>query len=403
MHISPRNLILSGLGLAVVASLAYVSFKEDVVPVDLATVAQGPMEITIDAEGRTQIRDLYEVSAPIAGIALRSPVSVGDKVTAQETIVAIVQPAASGLLDQRTRLQAEAALQEALAARHAAEADLAQAEETRKFAQSQIERTTALVNSGVASITRLEDNAQQLAIANASVEAATARLEMAQGTIERAQASLVEPGDPAAEPETCCVTLKAPADGVILSVAAMSERPVAIGTLLVSIGDPENLELVAEILSSDAVGLEPGAHAHVERWGGSMPLLARLDRIDPKAHTKVSALGIEEQRVDAYFTLLTPYEERRNLGDGFSVFLRIVAWQTEDAIQIPLSAVFRDGEGWAVFVAENGVAHLRTVELGQRNGRMSEVLRGLSPGEKAVTHPSDAITEGTQLIERSAL
>jgi HlyD family secretion protein len=396
-------MVLIGLGSAIIAGLAYISFREEPVSVDLATVTRGAMEITVNADGETRIRDLFEVASPIAGTALRSPVEVGDRVTADETIVAVVQPSSSGLLDARTRLQSQAALQEALAARHVALADLRQNQETERFAQSQFERTSALVKRGVVSLTRLEDDTQRLAVAKAAVEAAQARIEMADGAIERARASLLEADltEPAAD--SCCIELKAPADGVILSVAAMSRRPVTIGAPLVSVGDPRNLELVADILSNEAVRLEPGAKAYVERWGGPGVLQATLDRIDPKARTKVSALGIEEQRVDAYFTLTSPLEDRLSLGDGFSVFLRIVEWSAEDVVQIPLSAVFRDGENWAVFVAQNGMAEFRNVTLGQRNGRVAEILAGLVEGEKVITHPGDDIEDGVSLVERSSL
>ena len=403
MTLSTRTITLSGLGLALVSGLVYFAFRDDPVPVDFADVVRGPLEITINADGQTRVRDLYEVASPIAGMALRSPVDVGDPVKSGETIVAVVQPSSSGLLDERSRRQAEAALQEALAARQVAEADLQQALETQSFAQSQFDRTKALVTRGVASITRLEDDTQRLRVADSTLEAAEARIEMANGAVDRARASLLEPQERERTETTCCVELRAPADGVILSVAAVSQRPVAIGTPLVSIGDANDLELVADILSNDAVRLAPGALAHVERWGGNTVLTARLDRIDPRARTKVSALGIEEQRVDAYFTLVSPREERPGLGDGFSVFLRIVEWRAEDVLQVPLSTVFRNGQGWAVFVENGTTAELRPVELGRRNGQMTQVIDGLEPGERVVTHPSDALADGVSLVARAQL
>lgn len=403
MAYSKRTITLIGLGAALIVGLSYVSFRTDPVPVDLATVSRGPLEITINADGKTQVHDLFEIASPISGTALRSPVEEGDAVRAGETIVAIVRPSSSGLLDARAQLQAEAALQEALAARHVAEADLKQAEETQAFAQTQFDRTKALVERSVASVTRLEDASQRLAVANAAIQAAQARIEMSDGAIERARASLLGPSDKMSAPDSCCVEVISPADGVVLSVAAISERPVLIGAPLVSIGDPERLELVADILSNDAVRLSPGALAYVERWGGDTVLEAKLDRIDPKARTKVSALGIEEQRVDAYFTLTSQSKDRANLGDGFSVFLRIVEWRAEKALQIPLSAAFRTGPDWAVFVAQSGFAERRAVTLGRRNDRMVEVLSGLEIGNTVIVHPSDAISSGVKLIERSSL
>ncbi len=403
MHVSMRTVGLLGLGAAIIAGLAYVSFREEPVPVDLAEVVRGPLEITVNADGKTQVRDLYEVAAPMAGTAMRSPVDVGDPVVAGETVVAIVQPVSSGLLDDRTRLQAEATLREAEASRSVAAADLLQAEESRDFARSQSERTQALVTRGVASITQLEDDTQRLRVAEATHSAATARLEAAEGAVARARASLLDPSQEATASASCCVEIRAPADGVVLTVAAISQRPVNIGSPLLSVGNPDDLEIVADILSNDAVRLQEGAIAYVERWGGSDILEARLDRIDPMAQTKVSALGIEEQRVDAYFTLISPVEDRPGLRDGFSVFLRIVEWQSDDVLQIPLSAIFRDGEAWAVFVADGELAELRRITLGQRNGQMTEVLDGLNPGERVVMHPSDDIETGATLIERSEL
>lgn len=403
MAYSTRTMTLIGLGIALVAGLSYVSFRTDPVPVDLATVSRGPLEITINADGQTEVRDLFEVASPISGTAMRSPVQEGDLVRAGETVVAIVRPSSSSLLDARSQLQAEAALREAFAARHVADADLKQAEETQTFAQAQFDRTRVLVERGATSITRLEDDTQRLAVANAAVEAAQARIEMSDGAVERARASLLAPSDEDATPETCCVEVISPSNGVVLSVATISERPVAIGTPLVSIGDPGQLELVADILSNDAVRLSPGALAYVERWGGDEVLEATLDRIDPKARTKVSALGIDEQRVDAYFTLTSQSEERANLGDGFSVFLRIVEWRAEDALQVPSSAAFRAGSDWSVFVSQDGVAEKRVLSLGRRNDRMVEVLTGLNAGDQVITHPSDAISPGTVIVERSSL
>lgn len=400
---STRTLVLIGVGVSIVAGLSYVSFRADPVAVDLAEVTRGALEVTVNADGETKVRDLFEIASPIKGTALRSPVSEGDVVKAGETIVAIVRPATSELLDARAQLQAEAALQEVLAAHHVAEADLKRAQEVQRFAQSQFDRTQALVTRGVTSITRLEDDSQRLAVANAALEAAQARIEMAQGTIDRARASLLTPDAAVSSSDACCVELTSPADGVVLSVAAISERPVSIGTPLVSIGDPDQLELVADILSNDAVRLEPGALAYVERWGGGDILEARLDRINPKARTKVSALGIEEQRVDAFFSLVSPTTARASLGDGFSVFLKIVEWRADDVLQIPLSAVFRTDDGWAVFVAFEGTAQSRAVTLGRRNTRMVEVRSGLKQAEMVVTHPSNALADGVRLVDRSRL
>lgn len=403
MSFSVRNLVLIVLGASVVAALGYLSLRTDPVPVDLSTVVRGPLQVTVNADGRTSVRDLYEISSPISGTALRSPVEVGDPVFAGETVVAIVRPGTSALLDERTRRQAEATLIEAQATLQLAETQRLRAEKDLEFNQSQLQRTQALVERGVASITQLEDAVQNHAIADATAKAAEAQIELARGQIERAEAALMTPSEGEAASGACCVEIHAPADGVVLSIEMVSQRPVNPGTPLLAVGEPTDLELVVDILSSDGVRLSPGTPAIVERWGGEGTLEARLARIDPAARTKVSALGIEEQRVDAYLDFVTPPERREGLGDGFSVFVRIVEWESDDVLQIPVSALFRDGSTWAAFVSLDGVARQRALRIGHRNTQAAEVLDGLSEGEQVITHPSDQIEDGITIVERSEL
>lgn len=388
------------LGGGLLAGLLWLTFRTEPVLVDLQEVALGPMQVTVDVDGKTRIRDIYEVSAPIAGLARRSPVSVGDTVVSGETVVAFVDPVAPSLLDTRSRLQADAAVSEAEAGLLVAQTDLARAQEQLRSAQSQFDRTQTLVSRGVVSVTQLEDANERLAIANAAEAAALARISMAQSSVERAQAELIEPGNERDRDGACCVPLYAPANGRVLAIDQISARPVNAGTRLVTIGDPSNLEIVADILSVDAVRLDVGARAIVDRWGGSAPLEAQLIRIEPAARTEVSALGIEEQRVDAIFELISPLEGRTALGDGFSVFLRVVEWQGDDVLQVPLSATFRLGDAWGVFVVEDGVASQVQVTLGHRNARDVEVLSGLAAGAWVVTHPSDDLADGSAVLQR---
>lgn len=397
-----RTIGLSLAGVAVLGGLAWVAFREDPVPVDLIEVVAAPMQVTIDADGRTRIRDLFEVAAPIAGTALRAPVAVGDPVVAGETVVARVEPATPTLLDARSRAQAEAAVAEAEAALAVARSELTRAEEEESFARLQFERTQTLVERGVSTVTQLETATQGLAVAEATVAAARSRIIMAEGTLDRARAALLGP-EGGENGGYCCVALTAPADGVVLSIATISEHPVQAGAPLVTLGDPAELEIVADLLSSDAVRIAPGTHAIVERWGGPDPLEAVLTRIEPAAETRVSALGIEEQRVDVIFDIVTPVEARPGLGHGFSVFLRVVEWEDESVLQVPLGALFRRGEGWAVFVVADGVVEERAVTLGQRGARMAQVLEGLAAGERIVTHPSDAVADGVTVMDRRDL
>jgi HlyD family secretion protein len=397
-----RTIGLTLAGAALIGGLAYVAFRTDPVPVDLITVTAAPLQVTIDADGQTRIREIYEVAAPIAGTALRAPVAVGDPVIAGQTVVAHVEPASPALLDARSRAEAEAAVAEAEAALNVARAELARAREEQTFAGMQFDRTQALVERGVSSITQLETVTQQRAIAVAAVAAARSRIAMAEGTLERAEAALMGP-EGAGAAQQCCLDLTAPADGVVLSIAMISEHPVQAGAPLVSVGDPADLEIVVDLLSSDAVRIGPGTRAIVERWGGPTPLEAVLTRIEPAATTRVSALGIEEQRVDAIFEIVTPPEDRPGLGHGFSVFLRVVEWETDNALQVPLGALFRRGEAWAVYVVEDGVARERAVTLGQRGARTAEVLDGLRNGERLITHPSEAVADGVAVVDRRTL
>lgn len=399
----PRTIGLVGLGAALMLGLGYVALREDPVPVDLYTIARGPLKVTISADGVTRIKDIYDIASPITGTALRSPVEVGDPVTAGQTVVAVVRPAAPGLLDSRSLLQAQATVREAEAALHVAEADLARAKEDQSLAQTQYERTRTLVERGVESVTRLENALQRLAVAQTTVEAAEARIDMAKSTLARAETMLQTPQSNQEVDASCCLEIFAPADGVVLSIESISEHPVVTGAPLLRIGDPSELEIVADLLSSDAVRLKPGAPAVVERWGGSAALAATLTRMSPAAQTKVSALGIDEQRLDVIFDITTPVSERAGLGDGFAVFLQITEWETEDAVQVPLSALFKRNGDWAVFAADDGIVTEQRVTIGRQNTQFAEVRDGLETGTAVIVHPNDQLTAGAKIVQRSSL
>lgn len=398
MSTSRRTMVLIGIGGAIMAGLAVVSFRPAPVAVDLHVVERSAMTVTVDADGTTRVTDLYEIAAPITGTAQRSVLDVGDPVIMGETVVASVEPAAPALLDTRTRTQAEAAVHEAEAALLVAETELLRTDEDLAYAQSQYDRVQTLMERGVASPTQLEASQQQLSIATAARASAAARLEMSRGTLERAEAALIGPDT--APSANGAIDITAPASGVVLSIDAISARPVVAGTILLTVGDPQSLEIVADILSTEAVRLTEGAPARVERWGGQTTLDARLLRIEPAARTQVSALGIEEQRVNAIFEITTPPSARPGLGHGFSVFLRIEEWSNDAALQAPLGALVRKGAGWVVFAERDGIAAEVAVEVGRMNGRTAEILTGLDEGARIVTHPSDDIAEGTRLVER---
>ncbi len=400
--LTTRTIGLSAAGIVILGGLAYVAVRETPVAVDMVTVAMAPMQVTIDADGQTRIRDVFEVAAPITGTALRAPVAVGDAVMANETVVARVEPGQPALLDARSRAQAEAAVAEAAAALDVARSDLARVQEERAFAQLQFDRTQTLVERGVSTVTQLETVTQALALADAGLAAAQSRVAMSEGTLERSEAGLLDTAE--ADPSAaCCVDLVAPSDGVVLSIATISEHPVQAGAPLLTIGNPQDLEIVADVLSSDAVRITPGTRARVERWGGEGTLEAVLRYVEPAAQTRISALGIEEQRVDAVFDILSPAEDRRALGHGFAVFLRIIEWDTDATLQVPLGAIFRRGEDWAIFVVVDGRAQERIIELGQRGERTAEIRAGLVEGDLIITHPSDAVADGVLVVDRDDL
>ncbi|KUF09358.1 efflux RND transporter periplasmic adaptor subunit [Pseudoponticoccus marisrubri] len=400
MTLSIRTVGLSALALAILGGLAVTAFRSDPIPVDLATLERGALSVTVDAEGQTRIRDRYDVAAPIAGTLRRAPVAVGDLVAKDVTVVAQVDPATSGLLDARSRAEAEAALHEAEAAVQYARAEVTRTEAEAAHAQAQYDRARALAERGAGALTALEDAEQRRAIARAATQSAKARLQMAVAGLERARAVLSQPdaGDAAA---SCCLTLTAPADGVVVEIADRSARPVVAGAPILTIGDPADLEIVVDLLSSEATRLAPGAPARVERWGGATPLSAELRLIEPAARTVVSALGIEEQRVDAVLDITSPPEARAGLGDGFAVFVRIEEWRTEDALLIPLAAVFRRGGAWFTFVVEDGVVQERGIEIGRRDGRFAVVEAGLAAGDAVILHPPDTIEPGVAVTPRA--
>ncbi|MCK8462874.1 HlyD family efflux transporter periplasmic adaptor subunit [Aliiroseovarius sp. S1339] len=399
-----RKTTLAGAAAVAVAGFAYFATKPEPVPVDIVTIAEGSIEVTVNAEGYTRVRDVYEVSAPVSGQLARSPVSIGDMVVAGETIVARIAPGDPAFLDVRSRAQAEAAVAQANASVSVAQAQIAMAEADLAHAQTRLNRLHDLHARGTIPQAQLDDAELGVDVAAAKLDSAHAAFDMRTAELEAQKATLIEPRehDDLALNEACCINVKAPVSGTVLGVASESARPVMPGAPILSIGETDDLEITAEILSTDAVRLAPGAPAYVERWGGDGVLDAQVRVIEPAGFTKVSALGIEEQRVRVVLDLLTPKEDRAALGHGFRTFLRIVEWQGEGLI-VPLSALFRDGTDWAVFVVEDDQAVLRAVMLGHRNSEVAEVTSGLAPGEQVVTHPGDRVADGVLVVDRATL
>ncbi len=401
MALPLRTTAIALAGLAVAGAAIWWALKPQAVPVDMAEVARGPLEVTVSDDGKTRIIDVYTVSAPVAGTVQRTPGSAGDRVVAGETTVAMIRPAAPAFLDARTRREAEAALAAAEAAVRLAEAQAAEAQTELGLAQSEQRRVEALARRNVVSERLFEEANAGVRRAEARLDIAAATLEMRQREMESAQARLIGPETSAdVQNGDCCVVVRAPVDGDILTIHHESEAVVAAGTPLIEIGDPAKLEIVAELLSADAVRISEGAEARVEGWGGT-PLAARVRRIEPSGFTKVSTLGIEEQRVRTVLDLTGPVGERPGLGHGYRVIVAIVVERHDDALLVPLGALFRQGADWAVFVVdEDGRAALRQIETGARDARHALVRDGLSEGERVILHPSDRVADGVAVTSR---
>lgn len=397
-----RLILGGGAVLAVVVGLLWALMPQPV-PVDLVKARIAPMEVTVTAEGMTRIRDPWQVTAPVTGNTTRSPVDTGDRVTAGETVVAVIQPAEPAFLDARARRLAEAAVTEAEAAVKLAEAQLARADVELSHFEAELERNKTLAQRGTVSVTVLENSAQAAASARAARQAALAELELTRATLDRARAQLMGPEAPEAggAVSDCCIRLTAPVSGTVLEVADLNARLVQAGTPLLSIGDLEDLEIEVDLLSADTIGIAPGTRAHVERWGGEGVIDARVRRIDPSAFTRVSALGIEEQRVRLLLDITSPPEMRAGLGDRYRVYVRIVVWEGQDVLQVPRAALFREDGQWAVFVAEDDRAAIRIVQTGRMTADWVQVTSGIAEGEAVVAYPGSRVEAGVRLSARS--
>lgn len=376
-------------------------FRPQPVPVDMIMIERGAMRVTIDEDGETRIRDVFVVSAPIAGVKRRIALKVGDPVTANETIITSIVPTDPEFLDPRSEMQAQATVKAAEAALDFARADVHRAEAEFAFAQSELQRARRLSHSGSISESALDSAEREMRTREAALEEAQAQLGIKDFELERARAALVPPSASRAKREGCdCVNVYSPVDGRILRILAESESVVSAGAELAEIGDPGNLEIVSDLLSSDAVKVEAGQDVIIEEWGGDEPLSGVVRRVEPYGFTKISALGIEEQRVNVIIDINTPREQWQSLGHGFRVETRVVLWQSGDVLKIPLIALFRQGDEWAVFKVENGAAVSQIVRLGRRNGIEAEILDGLKEGDRIVLHPSGRVSGGASVVER---
>ena len=395
-----RLLFWGPLALALALALAWL-FRPAAVPVDLVAVDRGPLVVTVSDEGETRVRDMYVVSAPVPGRMRRIDLEAGDEVVADTTVVARIEPSDPSFLDVRSAAEARAGVDAAAAARTHAAAQVRRAQAELDFARAEFERMRALALSHTVSENELDSARRRARTAEAALAEADAERKMRESEYQVARARLLSPSASRASVADCdCVSVFSPVSGRVLRVVTESEGVVQSGTPLIEVGDPDQLEVVVDLLSADAVRVQAGQHVIIEAWGGEQPLEGKVRRIEPFGFTKVSALGIEEQRVNVVIDITTPREQWARLGHGYRVEPRIVLWESADVLRVPLSALFRHGQQWAVFVEHDGRAQLRPVEIGQGNGLAAEVLQGLESGERVVLHPGDRVSQGARLAER---
>jgi HlyD family secretion protein len=380
----------------IVAAILGVALWPDAMEVDVARVERGPMQVTIDEEGETRVRERFVVSAPVAGRLQRIELEPGDPVVRGKTVVARLTPAAPPLIDPRAQAELRSAVEAARAAVGQAQAERERAAAALTRARSSLRRQEALLEAGAISRDDVEVAQTTLRSAEEGLRAAEFMVTRAEQELQVARARLTPS---AAGGGT--VTVVAPVDGVVLKRLRESESVVPVGDALLEIGDPASLEIVADLLSTDAVRVSPGDTVLIEQWGGTHPLEARVRRVEPSGFMKVSALGVEEQRVNVIVDLADTAAAARRLGDGYRVEVRVVVWREDETLTAPIGSLFRRGDEWAAFVIDGDRAALRAVQLGQRNDREAQVLEGLAEGQTVVLHPPDTLEDGARVAIRA--
>jgi len=386
-----RRLIATGAILAAAALLLWV-FLPDPVPVETARITRGDLTVSVEAEGEARVREVVIVSAPISGLLQRVTLHPGDQVAAGQ-VVARIGPVTPALLDSRARAVAEATTAAAAAAVELARSQLVQAEATHDFARTEADRARALFARAALSQRMLDDATLAERTAEATVASARANLAVREKELESAKAML---DSDTASAAACCIEVKASVAGRILRVVTEDEQVLQAGTSIIEIGDLRDMEIVVHVLSRDAVGIVEGAEATITGWGGP-DLAARVDRIEPGASTRVSALGIEEQRVEVRLSLRTPPPP--TLGHMFRVTARITLDVAQNILRVPVGALFRSGGDWAVYTVEDGRASLHLVSIGKRNEELAEVLTGLEDGATVILHPADTVKDQVRIAQ----
>jgi HlyD family secretion protein len=385
------------VGLGLVAVLLAVALQPTVIDVDQTQVVRGPMVVTIDEEGETRIHRKFVVSAPVTGRLQRIELEPGDPVVAGQTVVARVQAEAPPLLDARSRAEAEAARSAADSTLGRARADEKRAAAELALARRELEREQELGKAGLTSRQALDMRETAVRNAEEVASAATFAVATAASQLQQAEARLRPDGLNAGGR---LLNVVAPINGVVLRRLRESSAVVPAGEPLVELGDPLDLEIVSDLLSTDAVQVRTGTRVELEQFGADQTLAARVRRVEPSGFMKISALGVEEQRVNVIMSFDDPKTAASMLGDGYRTGIRIVTWEAESVVQVPTSALFRQGESWAVYVIAGETVRLASVTVGHRNGEVAEILNGVSAGDNVVAHPPDTLSDGATVRVR---
>jgi HlyD family secretion protein len=381
-------------GIVIVLAIVVMAMWPESIEVGVAPVERGAMQVTLDEDGETRVHDKFVVSAPVAGRLQRIELEPGDPVVSRKTVVARLTTADAPLLDPRTRGELEAAVEAARATVGQARADLDRSTTELMRARTTLQRQQELMKAGAIASDSLDAAETAAATSQEARKAAEFAVSRAEYELQLARARLQAPS-----PAGRAVDVVAPVGGVILKRFRESESVVPVGEPLIEIGDPARVEIVADFLSTDAVRIQPGSQVLIEGWGGSDPLKGRVRRIEPAGFMKVSALGVEEQRVNVIIDFEDVAAAGR-LGDGYRVEVRVVIWNEPDVVKVPVGALFRRGTDWAAFVVEEQQVRLQPVELGQRNDVEGQVIKGVMPGQTVVMHPPDTLMDGARVTVR---
>lgn len=395
-----RILVQMIAGLLVVGLLAY-SFWPRPIEVDVARASRGPLRVTVDEDGKTRIKERYVVSAPLGGRLQRISLRAGDPVTASETLLAVIEPSDPALLDDRSRAEAEARVKAAEAGRKEAVSRLERSRVAFNLSIKELQRLRRMVVGRETTIQDLESAEHKERMAQEDVKAAQFALQIADFQLELARAALTRTRPPSpGDAESWRFEIRAPVSGRVLRVFQESSAIITPGQQLLEVGDPADLEVEVDVLSSDAVKVAPGAKVFLEHWGGDKPLLGQVRLVEPSGFMKRSALGVEEQRVNVIIDFVDPPEKRRRLGDAYRVEARIVIWSAENVLKVPSGSLFRRGEDWSVFAIEEGRAQLRRVAVGRSNALETEITSGLEDGTILILHPGDKVQPDSRVVPR---